>query len=334
MKYPTLLIAASSVLLAAEPAWYYQLASKPNVYLGYGEGKNESEAKQNALNDIASQIHTKIDTQRIQNQKSVNGNYEQNIEIKSVQNTKADMSDYELVKAEKIDDRFYVGIEYEDISNIDRFVQKVKAFTKPDVNATSQTQSNNLLQKSSLAMKLRKMFHKDIEFEVIRKENSWFLRYHNALQHISNSEFASFFLSHENSAIEIHTNKKDNILYDGDEFLFKVKSAQDGHVSILSLYEDGTVATLLRNIPIKKDQPTFLPDEKYGSTPVAGLIEKGKGTYDMYIVIYSKGKLMFDQFGDGSDENIIEERHKNVQELVDFLNDKSYATLKVVTRPR
>jgi hypothetical protein len=43
---------------------------------------------------------------------------------------------------------------------------------------------------------------------------------------------------------------------------------------------------------------------------------------------------MLELFGDASDEHIEDERHKNFGELVEFLNDKNYTTLRVVTRPR
>jgi hypothetical protein len=194
--------------------------------------------------------------------------------------------------------------------------------------------SDNLLQKSSYASQLRTIFGKNIDLKILRKDSTWFLRYKNALQHITRSEFSHLFLSSDNEKLLINTNKRNNILYDGNEFSFQVKSKENGYVSIVTVYEDGTVATLIKNTPIKKEMITTLPDEKYGSVPVAGLLEKGKETYDMYILIWSPKKLMFDQFGDASDEHIEDERYKNFEDIIEFLNGKTYTTLKVVTRPR
>lgn len=327
----------ATLLFASSPAWYHTLHVKPNNYLGYGDGATENEAKQNALTDISSQIYTKVESKRVQKEKLINGSYEQNIEVQSSQNTKADLSDYTLLKAENADGRYYVGIVYEDISDLDRFTQKVEALGFKRVskeNNTTIAPSNNLLQKSAYAQSLRKTFGKDIDFKIERKNNNWFLRYKSALQHITNSEFALFFLSSENEKLQISTNRKNNILYDGDEFSFGVKSKESGYVSIVSVYEDGTVATLIKNAPIKANILATLPDAKYGATPVAGLLEKKKETYDMYVLIWSPKKMMLEQFGDASDEHIEDERHKNFGEFVEFLNDKQYTSLRVVTRPR
>jgi hypothetical protein len=337
MKKLVLFVGLATLLFGDVPPWYHALHVKPNNYLGYGDGATENEAKQNALTDISSQIYTKVESQRVQKEKLINGNYEQNIEVQSSQNTKADMSDYELLKAENVDGRYYVGIAYEDISDLDRFIKKVEALGFKRVlneNNTTIAPNNNLLQKSAYAEQLRKTFGRDIDFKIERKNKNWFLRYKSALQHITNSEFALFFLSSENEKLQINTNKKNNILYDGDEFSFGVKSKESGFVNIVSVYEDGTVATLIKNAPIQKNKLTTLPDEKYGATPVAGLLEKKKETYDMYVLIYSPKKMMLDQFGDASDEHIEDERHKNFGELVEFLNDKNYTTLRVVTRAR
>ena len=340
MKKTLLLLGLSTLLFADVPAWYLTIPTKaPNTYVGHGDGESEEEAKQNALNDISSQIYTKIESQRVQKEKLINGNYEHNIEIQSSQKTKADMSDYELLKEENIQGRYYVSIAYEDISDIDRFIQKIEASGQKrisqDTNSSRNIQvSDNLLQKSSYASQLRTIFGKNIDFKILRKDSTWFLRYKNALQHITRSEFSHLFLSSDNEKLLINTNKRNNILYDGNEFSFQVKSQENGYVSIVTVYEDGTVATLIKNTPIKKDMITTLPDEKYGSVPVAGLLEKGKETYDMYILIWSPKKLMFDQFGDASDEHIEDERYKNFEDIIEFLNGKTYTTLKVVTRPR
>ena len=329
------LFSLSTLLFGDVPSWYHALhVTKANSYAGYGDGASENEAKQNALTDIASQIYTKVESQRVQKEKLINGNYEQNIEVQSSQNTKADMSDYELLKAENVDGRYYVGIAYEDISNMDRFTHKIRSLNEKISPTDTNSSTNNLLQKSASASQLRTVFGKNIDFKIVRKDATWFLRYKNALQHITNAEFSHFFLSSENEKLQLNTNKKNNILYDGDEFSFKVKSKESGFVNIVSVYEDGTVATLMKNIPIKKETLTTLPDEKYGATPVAGVLEKGKETYDMYVLIYSPKKMVFDQFGDASDEHIEDERHKNFGEFVEFLNDKNYTTLRVVTRPR
>ncbi|MEA1982228.1 MAG: LPP20 family lipoprotein, partial [Campylobacterota bacterium] len=60
--------------LFANPAWYFNVQkTKANSYIGYGSGVDEVSAKQNALNDITSQISVSVNTSLKQSQKVLNG---------------------------------------------------------------------------------------------------------------------------------------------------------------------------------------------------------------------------------------------------------------------
>jgi len=154
------------------------------------------------------------------------------------------------------------------------------------------------------------------------------------MQIIDKKDFERFFVTIPNKKLFITTNKKNNILYDKDEFYFKVKSAEDGYVTILTVYEDGTVSTLMKNIPVEKNIVTNIPDKEFEPIPIAGLIENGVETFDMYVAIFSKKRFVFDRFATADEELIDDERYKNFDELIEFLKDKRYTTLKVVTKPR
>jgi hypothetical protein len=324
-----LLLSTLATALFATPAWYYKLPNtKPNFYIGYGDGANESEAKQNALGEIASQIHTKIENETIQNKKSSTAIYEKEIQMKSVQKTKANLSDFEVIKTTKEDGVHFVAIAYENISNSERFVGKVKQLG----GNITPSKTPTILEGSVFAKKLYEALGQKIDFEVIRDNKAWFVRYKNASQHIDEREFSQFLITVPNEKLTIVTNKRNNILYDGDEFFFNIKSQNDGYVSILTVYEDGTVGVLLENTPFKKNTQTSLPDKKYTAIPTAGLLESGKATFDMYVVIRSDVKLALDIFSKEGDEN--DERNKNFGELVEFLKNKEFATLRVDTKPR
>lgn len=315
----------------ATPHWYYNLKNaKINVYIGYGSGGSESEAKQNALTDISGQMFTKIDSQTIQNKKSLNGEYKNDFEIKSSQKTKANLSDYEVVKLEYEDGQYFIAIEYENIPNLKRFIRKVNLLP----NEGNITIQNDFLHNSFLGKSISSDLDKKIDFELNRENKSWILRYKNASQYIDENDLAKLFTTIPNEDLELHTNKKNDILYDGDKFYFQVKSKDDGYVSILSVYEDGTVSVLIKNVPVKKETRMVIPDENHNAEPTAGLLEAGKETFDMYVLIWNNKKILLDRFADGSNENIEDEKYKNFGELIEFLKDKKYATLKVVTKPR
>ncbi|PIF04338.1 MAG: hypothetical protein CSA86_02200 [Arcobacter sp.] len=285
-----------------------------NVYIGQGVGKSEQEAKQNALVDISSQISTKIDSSLT----TTKTRDKSDIKIKSHQKTKANLSDYKLLDIKYKDGNYFVKIEYENIPSLDRFVKKI----------------NKKYSKKQIVKAIKKDFGKSLGLELVRKDKRWYLKYKNSMQILDKKDFSRFFLSSENKNIKIKTNKRNNILYENDEFYFKVKSLKDGYVSILTVYEDGTVSILMKNIKVKAKKSENIPDKDFEAIPIAGLIEKGVETFDMYVAIYSPKKLIFDSFALADEELISAQKYKNFDELLIFLDDKTYSTLKVVTKPR
>lgn len=123
-------------------------------------------------------------------------------------------------------------------------------------------------------------------------------------------------------------------MYDGDEFYFKLKSKEKGYVTIFTVYEDGTVTKLLSNIYVQKNKTEYIPDKDFESVLQAGLIEAGKETFDLYIVVRTSKKQHFDQFARADEELISDERYKNFDELIELIDEMEFVTLKLFTKPR
>ncbi len=325
-----LLVLVFSTSLLATPSWFFKLtSSKTNSYIGYGSGLNIVLAKQEAFTDISSQISVSVDSTMKQEEKMENGKFTRAQNFSSLQTSNALLNDYKVIKMEYSNGTYFVAIEYENIPSLDKFINKV-ALLAPKKTSLY----NAYLQQTSIAKKLKKALHRDIDFKLVRKDGKWFIKYKSVIQVLDKKDFASFFTSTENIGLSLQTNKRRNILYDGDKFYFKVKSSKDGYVSILTVYEDGTVATLVRNIKISKKTLEKIPDEDFESIPQAGLIVKGVETYDLYVLVYSTKKLHFDSFAYADSELINEEKYKNFDELIEFLDKKNFTTLKVVTKAR
>lgn len=113
--------------LFANPMWYHNIQkTKANSYVGYGSGISVAQAKLNAFNDIASQIYVSVNTTFSQKQKMHDGEFKSNEEFTSSQNSKATLYDYELLKSEFYDGKYFVALEYENIPSLDKFINKLK----------------------------------------------------------------------------------------------------------------------------------------------------------------------------------------------------------------
>jgi len=315
----------------ATPSWYHNLyAKKTNTYYGFGSADSETKAKQLALSDIASQISVHISSSTKLSMKIIDGKESSLDRFTTKQNSQATLSDYKLLKSEFNNAKYYVALSYENIPSFNKFVSKVKQMKIK----TQETKQNSYLSQTLIAKKLKKALGEDIAFKLIRKDKQWYIKYSDVVQVLDKKDFARFFTSSLHVGLEINTNKKNNILYDGMKFFFKIKSKKSGYVSIISVYEDGTVSTLVRNIAVKKNRLENIPDKDFETIPEAGLIYKGIETFDLYVLIYSAEKLRFDSFAYADSELISEEKYKNFDELIEFMDDKEYSTLKVVTKPR
>ena len=328
-----LFLMVCGVSLFAEPSWYRQLAdNNPSKYIGYGEGQSRAEAVKRALNEISSKISISVSVGSSSSQRNTNGKFEKKSEHISVQKSAAVIKDWTELKQSLESGTYYIAIEYEKIPSLNKFVKKVIA-RKGDGSFIDTTQ-NSYLKHTPMASKLKKHFKQDINFELFRDNRKWSLKYGDTTQELDNKDFAKFFTSVDNKDLHIALDRNRRFLFDGETFYFKIKSTNAGFISVLTVYEDGTVATLVRNIAVKKNAKENIPDKDFEAIPEAGLIKPGVETYDLYVVIYSNKKIKFDSFAYADSSLINEEKYKNFDELIEILDGQEYTTLKVVTKPK
>ncbi len=319
-----------TISLWAQPSWYYNL-KKPdaNTYIGYGQASSEKEAKTLALQDIAAKISVQIKGDFSSSMTLSNGQVDKQVSNTSQQKTQAKIRDYKLMKLSFEEGTYYVALSYENISSLDKFIRKVKA-KLPKVNE----RQNRYLAQTTIAQRLKKSLGVDIDFGLQRKDGLWALTYKGLRVVLDERDFGRFFATVPNRSLQLTTSKGSSKLYEGDVFHFKVRALHDGYISILTVYEDGTVATLVRNIKVQNNITQNIPDQEYESELQAALIKPGIETFDQYVAIYSKKPVILDSFAAADEELITHERYKNFDMLIGLLDDMPFATLKVVTKPR
>ena len=329
VKYFILLIVTIQSVFAT-PLWYHNLTSnESNTYIGYGSGSSENEAKQNALLDISGQISTVVKSEYKGDKKLIDGIYTKDISEQTSQKTNSSLSDYEVLKVEN-SDLWYVAIKYENRASIDKFIQKIKALPTLQ-NNTTQKKQNSFLSQTLIGKELQSALGFELDFKLFRKDTLWYIKYEDTLQVLSKKDFEKFFVTTQNPNLSLATNKKNNILKDKEPYHFMIDSKQDGYVTLLDTYEDGTVGIIAKNLKILKDKKIQFPDEKSDMLFEASILEEGKDTFDLYTLIYTKKPLILDRFALSESELIKDERYKNFDELIELLDGALYSSLKVVT---
>jgi hypothetical protein len=287
------------------------------IYYGEGSGNSYAEAKRKALEDVASQISVVIDSKIEETQSVKNDKYHKNFKVHSIQKTKVNLEDYEIVEKRKENNQFFVKIKYDNIPSLDKFASKTP-YTKEQIKNG-----------------IKKDFGKSLGLELVRKNRKWYIKYKNILQKLDKKDFYLFFKTTNRKDLKISLyNKRRNILHNGDEFSFLIKSAKSGYITIFDVYEDGTVSILAKNLKIDKKRKLIFPDEDSDSVLEASLLQNQKETFDMYVVLFTKKKRNFDEFISAYDDVVDEELYKNFDELINLIYNKTYATIKVIIRPR
>jgi len=312
--------------LHAAPSWYHNLEKKSgNFYIGYGQGSSEQSAKKEALNDISSQISVIIDSSLSSDMGVNDGKSYKNVQDKSSLRSYAQIQGYTVKKLEIDKGQYYIALSYENIPSIDKFNRKLSK-----VKTHMPVVLNSYLSKTPISKEL----NKKLDFSLKRKDGLWYIKYKNIYQALDSHDFSNFFTSTTNKKLSITTSKANSIMHNGDTFFFKLLSKQDGYVTIFTVYEDGTVAKLMSNIVVRKNKLEHIPDEEFESVLQAGLIEEGKETFDLYVVVFSQTKKYYDRFASADEELIEDERYKNFDALISLIDTMDYVTLKLVTKPR
>lgn len=309
----------------ATPSWYHHLDdSAPNYYIGYGEARSDKKARNLALDDIASQISTTVDNSLKQTTNVTDDALHTDIKKSSSHRSFAKLQGYKKLNYTVENGVHYIALSYENIPSIDKFNRELRKKTLPKDEI-----QNRYLQATPIAKKLAK----HVDFSLLRKDKLWYIHYDDIFQVLDSTDFSRFFSSQKAETLSIQTDKNRKVLHEGENFYFKIHSTKAGYITVFTVYEDGTVATLMRNIPVDTNSNTNVPDLKNSSIFQAGLIKEGVETYDLYVVIYTQKEEAFDAFAQADEALIDDERYKNFDTLIELFDDHPFTSLKLITKP-
>ena len=316
------------------PDWYLAIEeTPPSIYIGYGQGKSYEEAKQKGLKDIILQIETTISATSNTRTSRTNDSYHNSFDTDITQQSTMTISDYERVLSAKRGDTYYVKLRYDNRPAIQRFGDAIKKRYGSPKAPTKRVKKSHYLSQTALQKALDLELGAPTPFELFRKDRAWYIKHRNISQRLGKRDFGRLFATIKHPDIKASLSNGKKYLRDKERFFFNITTQKSGMVSILSVYEDGTVSVLMENIPMTANEKTAIPDEEFEKIFEAGLLEEGKDSFELFVFIFGTGEMSFDAFA-LADENIInDESYKNFDELTRFLVGKSFATLKITTRP-
>lgn len=311
--------------LQTTPKWYSSRTIDTKAkyeIIGYGEGKSSQEAKANAKVDIAETLNsqvtssiaitTSVDNDDAQTQRRSNLKVTSNLNLQNVK----------VIKQEEQEGRFFVALQYNNLDLAYRMKTRVGKFHCDDAKRDSYLDQTPLIQRvtASLGCKL------DLQLE--RKNSAWYLQYKEHLFALTPKEFEELFVTTKNRSFGFKPSR--DILVDGDSFYFTFHSKERGYITLLDVYANGIVTLIQPSVAIKGSLQ--IPSQKSKNYFEAGVLQKGKDTYDLYVAIFSKKPLDMSRFVYASEDLASSELAYKFDELMRVLNGYRYSTVLLRTR--
>ena len=323
MTKPILYLILSISTLIAQPSWFYKIDSyDKNQIIGYGVANTLEQAKQNALADIANSLSVAINSDTSINKSSANGTYDKNIRSNLHIQSQATLSGIQVLKHEFEQGIYYVASSYDTTPLEFKLKKQLQEHLAEKPNNQIQ---NKYLSQTSLIQNINKTIGLSLDYEIIRKDNLWQIKYQDILLPLSQDNFYGLFTTTTSDILQLKLNK---IIYKhSDQVSFEINSRYKGYISILYVEHNGKVGVILSNqytdgklnFPQNDSDDTFRVANPYG-----------KPIQELYVAIYSKEPLNLSSLENVSD-NYLDKSNYNFHRLLDMLNQYDFLiqTIKI-----
>ena len=311
-----LLILFLPIIVSASPSWMFNIDHEESIIIGYGVGASLAEAKQNALSDITNSISVQVASNIHRSTSDINGKITNNASANITTASQAHLSGVKYIKIAEEKDHWYVAAQYNDSPFSVRFKKLLYGVKQNE-------QQNSYLKGTSLFHTLNNEINYTLNYEIIRKDNLWQVKYGNSILPLEQENFYNLFSAQKRDDLSIIANKK--IYKENDEMYFNIQHKSPGYISILYVEHNGKVGILLDNYysktnfiyPDTKAEDLFLISNPYGRT-----------IHELYVVLYSKQRLNLHEFEDISNKQL-DESNYNFHKLIKLLNIYSFSTYTI-----
>ena len=129
--------------------------------------------------------------------------------------------------------------------------------------------------------------------------------------------------------------RKGNTLEEGEKFLFQFRAPGDGYVTLFNVYEDGRVALMEKNLPVKQEEAIVLPprtsfERSGGDALLATPLEGHRHTRDLYVTVWSEEKVSIVDYVEVDDVPVSGEPAYTLDTLLELLYEQTGFGLSTV----
>jgi len=314
-------IIALPMFLLSSPSWLYNINPiDTNEIIGYGIDKEFSQAKKNAMSDIAESISIQVELSTSMLKSSINGKIDKKISLNKKMEVKAVLSGIKPIKAENSDGMWYIALKY-DNSPLELKLKKSLSY-----NMLENEKQNSYLQHTELFKQINREIGKTLNYQIIRNDNLWKIRYRDVIIPIDQNNFYKLFSNQNSLDFAIKANQ--SIYHEKDKMYFEINNNREGYISILYVEHNGKVGLLLSN---KKTTNSFTYPDLKSKDGFQIVNPYKKSIEELYIALFSTSYIDLSKFENVSD-TLLDKSNYNFDTLLTLLNKNKYSTFRVKIR--
>ena len=284
------------------PDWYMNLPQEEGYIYGYGSGQSQKEAAARALEDMAIQMQTRIQS-KLESQISITGaEQEFSLNNQLSQNTDVEILGAEPLRSAQQGNQHFAAWRY---NNKPLRVRILDAASSEPIRAAAgnpEPGQSSIKSRLPLSVFLSNK-GKSADFMLDYRNGMYRLNINGQNIPVSRSEFAeNFMVNLEPERFTIVPGLKNGLslpnlppdtLKDNQHYLVQYTPLADGYLNIAIMDAAGIVLALLKNHPVQAGETVEYPDTSLYDGLIASKTGKGISSTDMILAIESAKPLDF-----------------------------------------
>ncbi len=277
---------------AKVPLWYNQLPSVDGILLGYGQGKELSEARQMAFSSIAQQFGVEIESEMAVVKQF--GQHQLRTSAREITQVKVDqkLKNVMTIKEEKINGAYYVALQVDErpLKLVIEGKLKEKGYINPGFKGPDPIVKSPLV--SALQSEAPDVF---LDISLQRKADQWQVAIADILQPVDDLSEVVLWNQSSGSQLGLRLlSTPENRIKAGNSFKIRIDTPNlSGYVSLFNIYSDGRLTIALDNAKVAASSIIF-PDPPL-SLKASSLII-GASDRDTYVALLSDQRIDTTQF--------------------------------------
>lgn len=303
--------------IVTQPKWYAEQIYNAQFpeFVGYGAGASKQAAETRALADLSLQIKSWIKVEQKLSTVNLNALSEQHFKEFVSLESNISVSSVKLIKQEQKQDHYFVAYRY---SNLPVALKVAAKLTDPKC----ATRQHPYLSYTPLFLSIEKALGCMPEITLYHRQDQWMIEISGELFELNDTDLAQLFTRKKSNAIEMDYSSR--TVSEGQYYHININHYKAGYLSLVQVFSDGQMQTLIDNKSIVANEKITYPDLKQYKGLRGQNLTNNPSSKDLTLAILCDLPIDLSRITEISS---VVEVEKNQQEFTLLMNSISYCSV-------